>query len=380
MNFKYITEDNKYKIYENGDVYNDENKLIPKYFNKNNSYSIFVKINNKNKQFNLHTLIYKLFIGEVKKGNYIWFKDDNFNNIHINNLIQKPRNENKYKIEFDKNEWKYIPNYEERYIINKEGIVKSLLTGNILEDNYNTKFKQSYKSAKLIDKEGKRNSYLIHTLVYKTFIGEIDKNMVIDHIDQDKFNNKLENLRMVSQSDNSKNCGRGSYSKNKNEIKNNIFINIGTKYKNIYLSNYEINEYGQIKNNHKKMLNPSTYRLYNIVNIIDKISKKRYNIRIHQLVASVFLENPNNYTIVHHKDDNRGNNHISNLEWTSHTQNITYSQGKRLGQYSLNDELIKEYESVNDAFRELKKQYGANIRCVCEGKRKTAFGFKWKWI
>ena len=43
MNFKYFNDENKYKIYENGDVYN-ETKLIPKYFNDKN-YSIFLIIN-----------------------------------------------------------------------------------------------------------------------------------------------------------------------------------------------------------------------------------------------------------------------------------------------------------------------------------------------
>jgi hypothetical protein len=55
---------------------------------------------------------------------------------------------------FNKDEWKFIPDYEERYIINKEGVVKSLITNKILEDNYNEQFEQSYKSVKLIDKDG----------------------------------------------------------------------------------------------------------------------------------------------------------------------------------------------------------------------------------
>jgi pyruvate kinase len=39
-----------------------------------------------------------------------------------------------------------------------------------------------------------------------------------------------------------------------------------------------------------------------------------------------------------------------------------------------------DYGIINDVFRELNKQYGANIRWVCDGKRKTAFGYKWEWV
>jgi hypothetical protein len=292
------------------------------------------------------------------------------------------RRVSKEKVLFDKNDWKYIPNYEERYIINKEGLIKSLITNKLLENNYILKFKQSYISVKLIDVNGKRKNHYVHILVYTTFNGKIDKNMVIDHIDQNKFNNKLENLRMVTLSENSKNCVK-TYSKNNNENKSlsNNFKNISNKYKNIDLSNYEINDYGQVRNIFtKQILKPLIYNLYERINLKCKKEGKKYLIYIHQLVATIFIDNPNNYQIVNHKDENRNNNYVSNLEWTTNKENITHSQGKQIAQFTLDDVFIKSFNSVNDAFRELNKTYGANIKLVCEGKRKSAYGYKWKWI
>jgi len=50
-----------------------------------------------------------------------------------------------------------------------------------------------------LQREGKRHNFLFHHLVAKEFIGERPVGLVIDHIDQNKLNNKLENLRYVTQ-------------------------------------------------------------------------------------------------------------------------------------------------------------------------------------
>lgn len=47
--------------------------------------------------------------------------------------------------------------------------------------------------------------------------------------------------------------------------------------------------------------------------------------KVHRLVAMAFIPNPNNLPEVNHKDFNRYNNHISNLEWTTHQGNIQHS-------------------------------------------------------
>lgn len=51
-------------------------------------------------------------------------------------------------------------------------------------------------------KNKKRYRFMIHRLVYSTFVGDIDKNLVIDHIDHNKENNNLDNLQQISHREN----------------------------------------------------------------------------------------------------------------------------------------------------------------------------------
>lgn len=111
---------------------------------------------------------------------------------------------------------------------------------------------------------------------------------------------------------------------------------------------------------------------------------------IHRLVAEAFIENPNNYPCVNHKDENPQNNNVSNLEWCTHIYNVHYSMDKhperinsrgnkkRIRQFSLKGEFICEFESSCAVERE--KGYKAkNIRRCCNHIRKTAYGYKWEY-
>ena len=52
------------------------------------------------------------------------------------------------------------------------------------------------------------------------------------------------------------------------------------------------------------------------------------SIKVHTLVAKAFIPNPENKPVVHHKDSNRSNNRVENLEWVTYQENTAYASQK----------------------------------------------------
>lgn len=53
-------------------------------------------------------------------------------------------------------------------------------------------------------------------------------------------------------------------------------------------------------------------------------NKRRYDFKVHRLVALMFIPNPKNLPLVNHKDENPANNNVDNLEWCSYSYNVNY--------------------------------------------------------
>ena len=150
------------------------------------------------------------------------------------------------------------------------------------------------------------------------------------------------------------------------------------------------NPFSSIEKVMKTKLNKSGY-------IHIKLRKDNKNIytSVHRLVAMTFLENKENKSQVNHKDGNKTNNIVDNLEWVTSQENIIHSVknglqpifkgidskcSKQVEQYDLNDNLIKVWGSLREITRETGFNRTGILGCCKERKRyKTAYGFKWRY-
>lgn len=111
--------------------------------------------------------------------------------------------------------------------------------------------------------------------------------------------------------------------------------------------------------------------------------KKRKTCQVHRLVAEAFIPNPNKLPDVNHKNENPRINDISNLEWCTEKYNCNYGNrnkkiSKAVLQYDANYNLIREWNSIIEASKELKIT-DSNISRCCRDLRKTAGKYIWKY-
>ena len=101
--------------------------------------------------------------------------------------------------------------------------------------------------------------------------------------------------------------------------------------------------------------------------------------QVHRLVAVSFIPNPNNLPQVNHINENKLDNRVENLEWCTAKYNMNYSNSKRVAQCTKEEKIITIFSSLIEASNQTGFWYGNISRC-CLGKRKTAYGYIWKYI
>ncbi|NCC88660.1 MAG: hypothetical protein EOM05_12515 [Clostridia bacterium] len=140
---------------------------------------------------------------------------------------------------------------------------------------------------------------------------------------------------------------------------------------------YEVSSIGTIRKKSDGYVLKSSYNPWNgnwYRSVILTNGKQRINVRPHRLVAVAFIPNPHNYPEVNHKDMNKRNNHVDNLEWCTRSMNVihavknkpqmikgmnNYNQNvrpKKILQYDLNGNFIAKYKNSKTA---------SDYSCVC---------------
>lgn len=115
--------------------------------------------------------------------------------------------------------------------------------------------------------------------------------------------------------------------------------------------NYQISNYGRVWNKKKQKYIPFyiTNSGYCQVHMY-AINGKRKNELIHRLVALTFIENPNNLPEVNHKDKNKMNNTVENLEWCNRSYNCRHmSTNTTVTKKDINGVFIVKYDSIAEA-------------------------------
>ncbi len=162
--------------------------------------------------------------------------------------------------------------------------------------------------------------------------------------------------------------------------------------------NYSISNLGQVKNNNTgKILKQGIKGGYSTLSLIDN-DNNRKSWKTHRLVALAFIPNPENKSDVNHKDKNKINNCVNNLEWMTRKENNIHrckdvtitnpARNKPVFRIDINsNELLEKYESIKNAADWIvNNNYGKNFHnsrnaignCLT-GLSNSAYGFKWEF-
>lgn len=114
---------------------------------------------------------------------------------------------------------------------------------------------------------------------------------------------------------------------------------------------------------------------------------------VHRLVATTFISRPEHLKDipyeeleVNHKDGNKSNNRVDNLEWCTNRENVQHTYDKMnhknirpIIQYDLNGNRINVFRSIAEASRSINVHRNSSIRDCCKGRIRIAHGYVWRY-
>ena len=153
---------------------------------------------------------------------------------------------------------------------------------------------------------------------------------------------------------------------------------------------YQISNMGRVRSlldsANTKILIPQAYGC-GYLKVSMRINGRRKQLGVHRLVAEAFLPNPNNLPEVNHINCVKTDNRVCNLEWVSHRDNCLKRDNsnifvgrrrKPVCQYTIDGQFVREWASAGEASSQMGISRGVIYFC-CQGRYKTAHGYKWQY-
>lgn len=266
----------------------------------------------------------------------------------------------------------YVDGKETRYEVSDDGKIYNTQTGRELKGTYAT---NEYHTVQLMI-DGKSRSFLVHRLVAQAFLENPENYPVVDHINRDKHDNRVENLRWTTQSKNSQNKDTSylDYASESKKYEGEFNPEDWRKISDNPI--YMVSKFGDVVNRNSRVMLKGAYRNgYRRIGI----GTKTYS--VHLLVWRAFVGEIPEKMQIDHIDGNHSNNNLDNLRLVSQRENMlnSYANGHKgqvkIYQYDLDGNFIQTYATIIDAA----KAAGVTFAAVkdASNRKGTCAGYYW---